>query len=48
VLEEMREARLPFGIVGAADVIPDLDADVGLAWLSTESTVRPLPSLRSR
>ena len=23
----MREARLAFGIVGAADVVPDLDAD---------------------
>jgi hypothetical protein len=27
VLEEMREARLAFGVVGAADVVPDLDAD---------------------
>ena len=29
VLEEVREARLAFGIVGAADVVPDLDADRG-------------------
>jgi hypothetical protein len=42
MLEEMREARAAFGIVLAADVVPDLDADRRTGMILERDDAQPV------